>query len=220
MNKHFFFDGYGLDENTLSNIKNMENITSKINNLFFNNKGKIILIPYFDGKIKKDGGVSGIVIGPNSHFTCHTFCYKSAMFVDYFGDENNHETIKEEILKIYPTDDYDLCINNKDIMGRFGKHIITEIKNKLTYEEGITLIKQILKDINMTSINDIITYKIDDINFDLIQPIAESHISIHQTDKITMIDVFSCKYFDEQKLLKLLNTNDYIEINRGVKYEK
>ena len=219
MNKHFFFDGYELTEKTLSNIDNMKELTNNINKLFFNNKGEIILIPYFNGKIKTDGGVSGIVIGPNSHFTCHTFCYKSAMFIDYYGDKKNHEKIKNEVLKIYSTNDYDLCINNKDIKGNFGKHIITKLKDKLTYNEGIKLIKQILKDIDMTPINETITYKIDDINFDLIQPIAESHISIHQTNKSTMIDVFSCKYFDEQKLLNLLKTTDYIEINRGIKYK-
>ena len=219
MNKHFFFDGYELKEKALANINNMEKLTNIINKQFFNNNGKITIIPYFNGKIKEDGGVSGIIIGPNSHFTCHTFCYKSAMFVDYYGNKENHEKIKNEVLKIYSTNDYDLCINNKNIKGNFGKHIITELDNKLTYDEGIKLIKQILKDIDMTPINDIINFKIDDINFDLIQPIAESHISIHQTEESTTIDVFSCKYFDEQKLLKLLNTNDYREINRGIKYK-
>ena len=215
-NRHFFFDGYNIETDVLSSINNMKKITEIINQKYFNNQGKIILIPYFNGKIKEDGGVSGIVLGNNSHFTCHTFCYKNALFIDYYGKDN--DTILKDILTIYNTDDYDLCANNQNQKGNFGKHIIVENSLPMNIDEGISLIKKILIDIDMTPINDIIINKIDNYNFDLIQPIAESHISIHKTNDKTTIDVFSCKYFDEQKLLTILNCKDYIEINRGIKY--
>lgn len=217
--KHFFFDGYSLDEKTLASVENMESLIKTINEKYFNNHGIIKIIPYFNGKVAADGGVSGIILGHNSHFTCHTFCYKETVFIDYFGLTNNHAEVKKDILKVYPTNDYDLCINNKDIKGNFGKHIIVEKKHPFTYDEGINLIKQILIDIEMTPVCDIIGNQIDDKCFDLLQIIAESHISIHQTNDKTVIDTFSCKYFDEKKLLKLLNAQEYKEINRGIKYK-
>ncbi len=218
-NEHFFFDGYSLKERTLASIDNMKLLINKINEKYFDNRGTIKIIPYFNGKVKIDGGVSGIIIGQNSHFTCHTFCYKETLFIDYFGLKNNHNKIKTDILKIYPTDDYDLCVNNKDLKGNFGKHIIISSTNSYTYNEAIDLIKKILIDIDMTPICDTISIKNSDTCFDLIQPIAESHISIHQTNDSTVIDAFSCKYFDEQKLLAILNSHEYLEVNRGIKYK-
>ena len=217
--KHFFFDGYSLEEKTLASVNNMESLIKTINEKYFNNQGIIKIIPYFDGKIPADGGVSGTILGQNSHFTCHTFCYKGALFIDYFGSSENHENVKADILTVYITDDYDLCTNNQDLIGNFGKHIIVEKNKPYTFDEALNLIKKILVDIEMTPVCNTITRKTDDINLDMLQVIAESHISIHQTNDKTVIDAFSCKDFDEQKLLKLLDANDYEQIIRGVKYK-
>ena len=218
--KHFFFDGYDYNEQELSSVNNMEALINTINQKYFNSQGIIKIIPYFNGKVPADGGVSGTILGQNSHFTCHTFCYQKTLFIDYFGPLANHEKVKADILAVYPTSDYDLCTNNQNLIGNFGKHIIVEKDNPFTYLEALNLIKKILIDIEMTPICDTITRKTDDTNFDMLQVIAESHISIHQAANKTAIDTFSCKYFDEQKLLALLGTNDYQEIIRGVKYKQ
>ena len=218
MNEHFFLDGYDIDTCILANEEWMDNLLRKVNKLYFDGKGKVVLIPYFNGKIKEDGGVSGIVLGNNSHFTCHTFCYKNTIFVDYFGDINNFNNIKEKVLDVYSTDDYDLCKDKNNTDGNFGKHIIIKNGSFLSYEESKRLISRILVDIQMTPINEVITNYVDDMHFDLLQPIAESHISIHRNDNIMIIDVFSCKWFDEKKLLKLVNVNTYDKVCRGIKY--
>lgn len=219
MNKHFFLDGYNVNTDILSDVDKMNKLLNEINRLYFNNQGHIVLIPYFDGKIKEDGGVSGIVLGNNSHFTCHTFCYKNAMFVDYYGNLNNFTDILNNVLMVYPTDDYDLCNGNNNQDGNFGKHIIIEKNSHFNFDEAKKLIANILKDIQMTPINDVIINYIDDKNFDLLQPIAESHISIHQSEFNVVIDAFSCKWFDEDKLLKLVKSDSYFKVCRGVKYK-
>lgn len=219
MNKHFFFDGYDIMEDELASIDNMKEMTNVINKEYFNGKGVVVLIPYFDGKIKADGGVSGIVLGNNSHFTCHTFCYKQAMFVDYFGEFSNFDKVKEEILRIYSIDDFDLCLNNSGIDGNFGKHLIYSNLKSITFEDAKQLIKKILFDIEMTPINDVIVNYVDEEHFDLLQPIAESHISIHRNGDSVVLDAFSCKWFDEEKLSHLLKSDNYEKICRGVKYK-
>lgn len=216
---HFYFDGYSLDEKTLSSVKNMNLFLENINKLFFKNNGKIVLIPYFEGKIKEDGGISGVVLGENSHFTCHTFCYKNTVFIDYFGDQSVHRSVKNLTLDNYKTDDYDLCVNNETLKGNFGKHIIIIPEKVLNFEKAKKLIYTILDKINMTPIHDLIIRKTSEKQFDILQPIAESHISIHRDNDKMVVDVFSCKYFDEKKLLSLLDeTENYFEINRGVKF--
>ena len=77
--KHLFFDGYSIEQRELEIVGKVNLFLENINKFFFNSKGKIVLIPYFDGKVKLDGGVSGIVLGDNRHFTVHTFCYKNTV---------------------------------------------------------------------------------------------------------------------------------------------
>ena len=96
---HFFFDGYSIDEKELANVGKVKLFMDNINKCIFNGNGKLVLIPYFDGKVKEDGGVSGIILGENSHFTCHTFCYKNTVFIDYFGDKSKHNDVKDLIFK-------------------------------------------------------------------------------------------------------------------------
>lgn len=217
---HFFFDGYSIDERELANVGKVKLFMDNINKCIFNENGKLVLIPYFDGKVKDDGGVSGIILGDNSHFTCHTFCYKNTMFIDYFGDKSKHSDVKDLILDSFSTDDFDLCNGNDDIKGNFGKHIIVRPQSVISFEEAKRIVSTILTEIDMTPINELITRKSSDCQFDVIQPIAESHISFHRDGDEMVVDAFSCKYFDEKKLLSILDSSDnYIEINRGIRFK-
>ena len=197
---HLFFDGYSLAEKDLKEEKNVKKLLDEINEKIFNNKGKIKLIPYFDGKIKTDGGVSGLIIGNNFHFTCHTFCYKNTVFIDYFGPETRKKTVLNIILDNFKTDDYDLGLS--DIKGNFGKHIIIHPK-AISLEEAKKKVLLILKEIDMTPICDFIVNEKNNSSFDILQPIAESHISFHRKGDSMVVDAFSCKYFDVEKFLKL-----------------
>ena len=72
----------------------------------------------------------------------------------------------------------------------------------------------------MTPINELLINKKSEEYFDVLQLIAESHISFHRTGDEMIVDAFSCKYFDVDKLLSMFDlTNDYIEVNRGIKYK-
>lgn len=216
---HFFFDGYSIDEKELANVGKVKLFMDNINKCIFNGNGKLVLIPYFDGKVKEDGGVSGIILGENSHFTCHTFCYKNTVFIDYFGDKSKHNDVKDLILDFFTTDDFDLCNDNDYIKGNFGKHIIVRPQSVISYDEAKKIVSTILTEIDMTPINELITRYSSEEQFDVIQPIAESHISFHRDADKMVVDAFSCKYFDEDKLLSILGSDDYIEVNRGIRFK-
>lgn len=214
---HLFYDGYELNEHDLENPLFIEKFMKKVNKELFNNKGKIIIIPYFNGKVKEDGGVSGIILGDNFHFTCHGFCYKNTVFIDYYGDDSKKDELYSMIFNYFKTDNYDL--GSKNVKGNFGKHIIINPK-VMTSNEAIGKVKLVLKEIVMTPIMDTLINKIDDNNYDILQPIAESHISFHQHDNKITVDAFSCKYFDVDKFMSLFDDcKEYIEVNRGIKYE-
>ena len=50
---HLFYDGYNLDNQLLANPEAINLLLDAINKYIFSNKGKISLLPYFNGKIKK-----------------------------------------------------------------------------------------------------------------------------------------------------------------------
>ena len=216
VDNHLFYDGYKLDNNVIGNPEYIEGLLRSVNKHVFDNEGSIKLLPYFNGKYKEDEGVSGIILGNNFHFTCHTFSNKNTVFVDYFGVDNKKEKVLELILDYFDTDDYDM--GSKDKKGYFGKHIIIHPK-PIELKEAKETVKQILKDIDMTPIMDLLVKEYDDNSYDILQPIAESHISFHKNNDNMVVDAFSCKYFDVDKFLSIFGgMEEYTEVNRGLKY--
>ena len=215
---HLFYDGYNLDNEILSNPEAINSLLETINKYIFLNKGKISLLPYFNGKVKKDGGVSGIILGDGFHFTCHTFSYKNTVFVDYFGDDNSKERVSQILFDFFDTDEFDM--GSKDVKGNFGKHIIVHPPS-IALPDAKNVIRVILKEINMTPIMELLVNQYGKDSFDLLQPIAESHISFHKKNDEMVVDAFSCKYFDVDKFLKIMETpEEYIEVNRGINYRR
>ena len=213
-----FYDGYGLNQAELADVNYVGDFLERINKEVFNKKGKISLIPYFNGKRKKDGGISGIILGENFHFTCHTFCYKNTVFIDYYGNDDKKQKVLSEILKVFKTNDYDL--GSRNIKGNFGKHIVFET-NQIQFKDANEIIKKILKNIKMTAISELILNKTNNKVFDVLQPIAESHISFHQYGDKLIVDVFSCKDFDKNKVLSIFSKYEKIrEIHRGLRFRK
>ena len=105
--------------------------------------------------------------------------------------------------------------------GKFGKHLIFNVSNLIDYNDGINIINKIVKEIDMTPIHDLIINYKNDTNFDLVQLIAESHISIHRLNNKIIVDVFSCKNFDETKVVQLFENkiSNIKLINRGIYYK-
>ena len=164
VDNHLFYDGYKLDNKLLANPSFVNALLEEVNKYIFKDKGKIKLLPYFNGKVKKDGGVSGIILGDGFHFTCHTFCYKNTVFVDYFGDDDKKEKVHEILLDYFDTDDYDM--GSKDVKGNFGKHIIVR-PPIVSLDDAKSLIKIILKEIDMRPITDLLVNESSQYAFDI-----------------------------------------------------
>ena len=202
----------------LANIEYIKYIISAINKSIFSSNGIGTILPYFNGKYKEDGGISAIILGDNFHFTCHTFSYKNTVFIDFFGEDTKKEEVKNIILKVFDTNNYDM--GSKDTKGFFGKHIIVR-PQVLSFTEAQSKVQLILKEINMTPISEQLINQKDEYHYDILQPIAESHISFHRMDDKLVADAFSCKYFDSDRFLRLLGyPEDYVEVNRGLQFQR
>ncbi len=214
--KHLFYDGYDLDNTQLSDPTFVRKLLENVQKQVFDGEGAITMIPYFEGKIANDGGVSGIILGDNFHFTCHTFSFKSTVFVDYYGDDDKKVAVENILLNTFNTKNYDM--GSETVHGNFGKHIIFKAV-PLSLADATATVRLLLKKINMTPISELLINEKDNTHFDIVQLIAESHISIHRAGNEMTVDVFSCKYFDVYEVLEQFDLiDDYIEVNRGLKY--
>ena len=91
--------------------------------------------------------------------------------------------------------------------------------DKIDYQKALILIDKIIENIDMHPIYKKI-YSSYEHGYDILIPIAESHISIHCHDDC-IIDVFSCNTFDDSKIIKLLNKIYSIQsVERGVFFDK
>ena len=211
-NFHFFFDGYDIAISKLESLKLMSSLLHDINREYLNDTGKSIMIPCFGNKNLLDNGISGIVLGNNFHFTCHTFSKLNSIFVDLYSNNTIDDRIISILNGYFETKKYDLCTDNKPT-GKFGKHIIIK-KSTIPYQEGLILIDKIIESINMHPIHETISSVYEN-GYDILRPIAESHVSIH-CHKDCIVDVFSCNNFDEEKIINTLNGVENIKtVERG-----
>ena len=213
--RHLFFDGYEIETKILNNNEILSHLLNDINKKFLCSKGQCVIIPCFDNKSLLDDGISGIILGNNFHFTCHTFSNRNVVFIDLYSNEKIDSNDLINILKKYfEVKKYDLCIDNK-ITGKFGKHIIMETEF-INYEEALQLVDKIIENIEMHPIYEKISY-VDKNGYDILRPIAESHISIHCHNNQCFIDIFSCNTFDEKRIFNLLkNINRIKTVERGI----
>ncbi len=219
-NNHFFLDGYEIQNDKLNNVEIISNLLNDINTSFLNSNGQCVVIPYFGNKNLLDDGISGIVLGNDFHFTCHTYSNRNTIFVDlYHGKSTNNNLIINILKKYFAVEKFDLCFNNKN-SGNFGKHIIIQT-DKVKYQNALILIDKIIDRIDMHPIHKKICYvNENEYEYDILRPIAESHISIHCHDNC-IIDVFSCNTFDENKIIDFLNKIYSIKkVERGVYFDK
>lgn len=205
-----FFDGYEIETKNLNNNEITSHLLDDINKEFLCSKGECVIIPCFDSKYLLDDGISGIILGDNFHFTCHTFSNSNVVFIDLYSNERVGSNNLINIFKNYfEVKKYDLCIDNK-VTGRFGKHIVIETE-LIKYEEALQLVDKIIENIEMHPIYEKIYY-VDENGYDILRPIAESHVSIHCHNNKCIIDVFSCNTFDEKRIFNPLKNINSIKV--------
>ncbi len=208
---HKCYDLYHAGEGDLASVPKILSLLSGVNRQFFGLRGNIEIIPLLDRNAPKpiNNGISGIVLTKAGHFTCHTFSQRDVAFVDYFSARDDLITdevtsgIEALLAELYPAARIVPC--TKNLGAGFGRHVMIESKTSLGHERGYEMVRAIMCAINM---HDLSACKIEvgEDYYDLIQPITESHISIHQiVDGMLYIDVFSCRDFSLESLFQTVD---------------
>lgn len=227
---HWAIDFYGISTEAADDDDKIYQLLAWANRELFKSRGIIQMTPVHNTKKPQNNGISGIINAPFGHFTIHTFSQRKVAFVDLF-EELDNETLRRNRRKMLISAmkqylPYLRCDLRQEHCPRqgFGDHVLLECGyNSLAHAIKVT--QQIVSEIEMTPLAaQMITLQGE--NYDLIQPISESHIAFHaqpDTDR-TLIDVFSCKPFACDKLNNVLEVwglkpRVTIKISRGIQLE-
>lgn len=205
------------------------------------------ILPYYNGVVPEDCGISAFVFLAGGHFTIHTFSFREAYFVDLVSpqsfDSDKLESIIRETFPAEKVNSYLLERDRKESYPQnikidealdFGPHVfldLNEYNGPRTMDELFTIFDTLPFQIGMTPImrpyvvrNNVGSEKVTSI----LTMIAESHISLHyfEESKRAYLDLFSCRFFNSNevigKLKEVFNSNVVNEtlISRGSLYHQ
>lgn len=205
------------------------------------------ILPYYNGVVPEDCGISAFVFLDGGHFTIHTFSFREAYFVDLVSaqpfDSDKLENIVRETFPAERVTSYLLERERKETYPKkikidealdFGPHVfldLNEYNGPRTMDELFTIFDTLPFKIGMTPImrpymvrNVVDGEKVTSI----LTMIAESHISLHyfEESKRAYLDLFSCRFFNYEdvigKLKQVFNSKVVNEtlISRGSLYHQ
>lgn len=204
------------------------------------------ILPYYNGVVPEDCGISAFVFLAGGHFTIHTFSFRETYFVDLLTPESYEPSMLEKLIKdAFPADrinSYTLKRGCQETYPTkieinqeldFGPHLFFDMKNyngPKSLDELFSFFDTMPFKIGMTPIIRpiVVKNKVSHENvISILTMIAESHISLHyfEESKQAYFDLFSCRFFDNadvcgtlKQILKSEINNETL-ISRGSKYQ-
>ncbi len=190
---------------------------------------KPAIIPYFYGKEPKDNGVSCFCYFKENDgvgiFTLHTFSHRKVAYFDLVSNEKfDYDNIKKVLCQIFNSSIALPAIPFKQ--NTWGVELTLNGNTSTNANELYDFCQSIIKNINMTQIANT-TLEKNESMIVLTTLIAESHIAIFYNPSTTEIylDIFSCKYYNSEDVLKLcdeygIKINNYTKSSRGIYHQK
>ncbi len=205
------------------------------------------ILPYYNGVVPEDCGISAFVFLAGGHFTIHTFSFREAYYVDMVSvapfDAAKLERIIRETFPAEKAASYLLERDSKesypdfneiDEEMDFGPHLFLDFEDyngPKTMDQLFSVFDTLPFEIGMTPImRPYVTRNFveDEPVISIMTMIAESHISLHYFEKsgLAYLDLFSCRFFNYEevigKIKQVFNSAVVNEtlISRGSKYQQ
>jgi S-adenosylmethionine/arginine decarboxylase-like enzyme len=247
---HFAMDGFQGYRSRFDDVKLVQELLEEVPHIL---KLRPVmppcLQPYYNGIVPEDCGISGFVLLAGGHLTLHTFSFRECFFADlvYPGPFDAHraqlalqttlpcrsvfaQTLERgeaaELIRstrrpsIDPAHDFGphLFMRFSPYQGPTSMDDLFELFDRMPERIGMTPIMRpyLLK----TATADGARY------LSAITLIAESHVSLHifPDHGEAFMDLFSCKFFDTDAVLKVLvedfggNAREQVLVSRGQRY--
>ena len=204
------------------------------------------VLPYYDGVMPEDVGISGVVLLRGGHFTIHTFSYAECYFADILLPQDCSESEFGRLLnQVLPCSVVDTVHVDRTGFDRaptvatpsedFGPHYTLDMKGydgPSSLGDVFDFLDQVPSLIGMTPIMRPIVLK-DHMHdgsevISGLTMIAESHLALHifPERREAAFDLFSCRFFDEtmvvpkiKELLPAREIKEHMAV-RGVAFER
>ena len=205
------------------------------------------VLPYYNGVIPEDCGISAFVFLAGGHFTIHTFSFRETFFVDLLSPKPLDSFLLEKRIKgAFPAEIVNTACaqrDNPNSMAQhievnpsadFGPHVMLDFdqyQHPTTMDDLVDLFDRMPSKIGMTPIMRPYAVKGTDHGqrtVSVLTMIAESHISLHcfPDEGKAYFDLFSCRFFDYIDVIGKLKQEfageirNEVFISRGSKYQQ
>jgi S-adenosylmethionine/arginine decarboxylase-like enzyme len=205
------------------------------------------VLPYYNGVIPEDCGISAFVFLAGGHFTIHTFSFRESYFVDVVHPEPfDPKRLESMIQEVFPAERRTRHLalrggrvrafprSGIDERNDFGPHLMLDfarLRTIPTLDSLVGLFDHLPHKIGMTPIMRPYAVRTDvagESVVSIMTMIAESHISLHvfPKQKRAYLDLFSCTFFETDGVVEeLRNSIDgslaAIQlVSRGHQYKK
>ncbi len=245
--RHFLFDAYNSYRSRLDDIPFIHEFLEETPlKLGLKPTMPPFVLPYYNGIVPEDCGISSFVFLEGGHLTLHTFSYRGAFFIDLlYPSAVNEKKLHDLIDDAFPSErTFENYVNRTagerlerppiDATKDFGPHLFLDFEDfrgPNTMDAIFAYFDGLPRRVGMTPI--IRPYVIrnrvgrEDVLSGMTM-IAESHISLHvflQSRK-AYFDLFSCSFFDTRRVVAELRrglkgkvVHERL-ISRGSKYKK
>jgi S-adenosylmethionine/arginine decarboxylase-like enzyme len=244
---HFLFDAYNGYRSRLDDIMLVHEFLEEVPlKLGVKTVMPPFVLPYYNGIVPEDCGISAFVFLAGGHFTLHTFSYRGAFFIDFlYPGDFSQERLRALIDDAFPSKrKFQNYVNRTagdrivrpaiDTGKDFGPHLLFDIEDYAgpnTLDGVFSYLDSLPSKIAMTPI--IRPYVVKNLigGQEVISGmtmIAESHIGLHvfKKSRKAYFDLFSCTFFDAKKVrqgierkLKGRIAHETL-ISRGTKYKE
>jgi len=205
------------------------------------------VLPYYNGVVPEDCGISSFVFLAGGHFTIHTFSFRESYFVDIVHPGRiDPRRVESLITDVFPAERVNRHLAVRGGRGPafpagridpgrdFGPHLMLDfarLKSVPGLDELVELFDGLPTKIGMTPI--MRPYAVRTVVggekvVSVMTMIAESHISLHlfPRQKRAYLDLFSCTFFDTEPVVEELkrslagSVTAVQLVSRGPQYKK
>jgi len=182
------------------------------------------VLPYFNGVVPEDCGVSGFLFLAGGHFTLHTFSFRETYFADLVAPAScDVKRIRSVLETAFPCETTTVIAMDrhpeplKTIQPQtevdFGPHLLLDIQGfqgPRSMDALFALFDRLPSQIGMTPIMRPYIVRSETANvgpvLSAMTMIAESHVSIHifESSHEAYFDLFSCRFFEYPRVLARL----------------
>lgn len=222
---HFYYDGFGGYRTRFDDLKLVQEFLEEVPvALGLRPAMPPFLLPYYNGVVPDDCGISSFVFLSEGHATLHTFSFREAIFFDLLAPSCfDSRALRDQLAATFPCKA--VAVGNVrrgeqepnshpfEPSTDFGPHFFLDLESytgPATLDGLFAIFDRLPSEIGMTPIMRPYVMRNElesgESVVSAMTMIAESHISIHvfPERQKAFFDLFSCRYFDPQRVLPVI----------------